>query len=75
MSRRARRDLDCLDPPLARRVAAALQVLPAGDVSPLAASPRGRYGLRVGDRRVIFSRPEPEVVVVERVAHRREAYR
>jgi hypothetical protein len=29
----------------------------------------------VGDWRVIFSRPEPEVVLVERIAHRREVYR
>jgi len=41
-----------------------------GDVKPL----KGKYRLRVGSYRVLFSR-EGSTVIVERILHRRDAYR
>lgn len=52
-----------------------MEALPAGDVIPMRGGPRRRYRLRVGDWRVIFAMPEPGAIAVERIAHRREAYR
>jgi mRNA interferase RelE/StbE len=75
----ADRAIDALDPPVRARVLAAI-----GD---LAAHPRkaanvktmrgsSRYRLRVGDWRVIYTlHDDVLVVLVVRVAHRREAYR
>ena len=77
-STRARRDLKRLDPPVQRRVVAALDRLtgeqPAGDVVRLKGSDEWR--LRVGERRVRFTRdPESAVVYVLRVLPRGRAYR
>jgi len=75
---RARRDLKRLDPPVQRRVVAALDRLtgdpPAGDVVRLAGTDEWR--LRVGDWRVRFERdPETGVIYVLRVLPRGRAYR
>lgn len=77
-SARAGRDFKRLDPPVQRRVVAALDRLtgdpPAGDVVRLANSDEWR--LRVGDWRVRFQRdPETGVVSVLRVLPRGRAYR
>jgi mRNA interferase RelE/StbE len=74
----AQRQIEALDRPIRDRIAAALARL-AGDPG---ASPNvkalhgGGYRLRVGDWRVLFAREDDALVVlVLRVAHRREAYR
>lgn len=77
-SARAARDFKRLDPPVQRRVIAALDKLtgdpPAGDVVKLASAEEWR--LRVGDWRVRFVRdPETGVVYVVRVLPRGRAYR
>ena len=76
---RAAKELSKLDPPIARRVAA--------EITDLAANPRPQgcrqltehaqlWRIRVGDYRVIYSiRETALVVLILRVAHRREAYR
>lgn len=73
---RAERDLRRLDRRVAERVRDALDrfvTTGAGDVVPLAGQP-GRYRLRVGGHRILFSRPEPNVVRVERIAPRGDVY-
>jgi mRNA-degrading endonuclease RelE of RelBE toxin-antitoxin system len=73
---RAERDLRRLDRRAAERVRAALDRFVetgAGDVVPLAGQP-GRYRPRVGGYRILFHRPEPGVVRVERVAPRGDVY-
>ena len=77
-SARAARDFKRLDPPVQRRVIAALDKLtgdpPAGDVVKLASAEEWR--LRVGDWRVRFVRDsETGVVYVVRVLPRGRAYR
>jgi mRNA interferase RelE/StbE len=76
---RARRDLKRLDPPVRRKVIAALDALvtsdpPAGDVRKLAGSDEWR--LRVGEWRVRFERdPAQHVLYILRVLPRGRAYR
>lgn len=75
-SKASRDDLRGLDPNVARRVIAAVSRYVEnghGDVKRLAGS-EGEYRLRVGDYRVRFTLP-PGGMHVERVLHRREAYR
>lgn len=75
---RAGRDLQRLDPPIRRRVLAAIQGLiadpPQGDIKRLTGSDELR--LRVGDYRVRFTRdPATRIVAVQRVLPRGRAYR
>jgi mRNA-degrading endonuclease RelE of RelBE toxin-antitoxin system len=73
----AQDDIDKLDPPIARRILAALDRYAEtghGDIVRLADSP-AEFRLRAGDWRVRFRSPEPNVVEILRVRHRREAYR
>jgi len=76
---RAAKELSKLDPPTARRVAAAITDLAANPRPPGCRQLTGHAGLwriRVGDYRVIYTiRETALVVLVLRVAHRRDAYR
>lgn len=73
----ARRDLRRLDPPIRKRVLAALEALVdheqlSGDIRKLSA---GEWRLRVGDWRVRFERDdEARAIVVLRVLPRGRAY-
>lgn len=74
----ARRDLRRLDPPVQRRVRAALDQLQddptAGDIRKLTGSDQWR--LRVGDWRIRFLRDdEHELITVIRILPRGRAYR
>jgi len=75
---RAKRDLRRLDPPVQRRVTAALDTFvvsdpPRGDVRKLGPQ---EWRLRVGDWRVRFDRDdETRVIVVLRILPRGRAYR
>jgi mRNA interferase RelE/StbE len=78
-ARAAQRDLRRLDPPINRRVLAAIEGLladpPQGDVKRLTGA-SGEYRLRVGDWRIRFTRDLSEqVIVIERVLPRGRAYR
>ena len=76
---RARRDLKRLDPPIARRILAAIEGLlddpPTGDRR----KPTGHedeWRLRVGDWRVRFTRhADKQVIIIQRVLPRGRAYR
>ena len=46
----------------------------AGDVKPLSGSVR-LYRLRVGDWRIVFSYPDGNTVVIEKIAPRGEVYK
>lgn len=73
----AARDLRKLDPPVRRRIVAAIDRLtaepPTGDIRQLAG--RAELRLRVGDWRVLFTRDATvRVVLVRRVLPRGRAY-
>ena len=75
---RARADLAALDPPVRRRVLAAMARLAEtndGDVTKLQGR-NAEWRLRVGDWRVILTFDYPNsTIIVWRVQHRRDAYR
>lgn len=78
-ARAAQRDLRRLDPPVRRRVLAAIEGLlgdpPHGDVAKLAGRD-DEWRLRVGDWRVRFTRDrDRRLLVIERVLPRGRAYR
>jgi mRNA interferase RelE/StbE len=73
----ADRDLKALTPDVRERISEAIDGLvgQSGDVRKLKGRP-AEYRLRVGDYRVLFERQtDSRVVLVHRIAHRREAYR
>lgn len=57
-----------------QRIKAALERLPEGDIKPLRGSP-GTYRLRVGGWRILFSYPEQNVVLVEKIGPRGDIYK
>ena len=63
-----------LDRSTKQRIKNAVERLPQGDVKPLSGSVR-LYRLRVGDWRIVFSYPDGNTVLVERIAPRGEAYK
>jgi len=76
---RARRDLKRLDPPIQRRILAAIEGLidaaPSGDRRKLTGD-EDEWRLRVGDWRVRFTRrADKPVIIIQRVLPRGRAYR
>ena len=63
-----------LDRPTKQRIRHAVERLPKGDVKPLSGSVR-LYRLRVGDWRIVFSYPDGNTVLIEKIAPRGEAYK
>lgn len=57
-----------------QRIKAGIEGLPDGDVKPLQGAD-GRYRLRVGDWRIIFSYPDENTIRIERIAPRGEVYK
>jgi mRNA interferase RelE/StbE len=73
----AARQLRKLDPPIARRIQGAIEMLALDPRPPSSRQLRGRpgYRVRVGDYRLIYAiRDDVLVVVLIRVGHRRDAY-
>jgi mRNA interferase RelE/StbE len=80
VTRTARHDLKRLDPPVQRKIVAALDGLesdpPTGDVRKLTNRTPPQWRLRVGDWRVLFRRDEEHrTVFVQHVLPRGRAYR
>lgn len=63
-----------MDRPTKQRIRNAVERLPKGDVKPLSGSVR-LYRLRVGDWRIVFSYPDGNIVVIEKIAPRGEVYK
>ncbi len=73
-SRASVKVINRLDRPTKQRIRNAVERLPEGDVKPLSGSVR-LYRLRVGDWRIVFSYPDVNTVLIERIAPRGEAYK
>lgn len=71
------RDIPRLDPPVRRRIKAAIESKlsdrPEDTAKPLAYTTQRLWSLRVGDWRVIFALREDEVWILK-IGHRREVY-
>ena len=63
-----------LDRPTKQRIRNAVEQLSKGDVKPLSGSVR-LYRLRVGDWRIVFSYPDGNTVLIEKIAPRGEVYK
>jgi len=78
-AREAERDIDALDPQVRQRILLAIGNLardPRSAPNVKAMKGANGYRLRVGDWRVIYTlHDDVLVVLIVRVAHRREAYR
>ena len=73
-SKRAVKAINGMDRPTKQRIKAAIEGLPEGDIKPLKGS-AGSYRLRVGDWRIIFSYPDKDIILIEKVAPRGEVYK
>ena len=63
-----------MDRPTKQRIRNAVERLPKGDVKPLSGRVR-LYRLRVGDWRIVFSYPDGNTVLIEKIAPRGEIYK
>ena len=63
-----------MDQPTKQRIKAALERLPDGDIKPYKGSP-GTYRLRVGDWRILFSYPERDTILIEKIGPRGGIYK
>ena len=63
-----------MDKPTKHRIRSAIEAIPNGDIKPLKGL-SGSYRLRVGDWRIIFSYPEKDTVLIEKIAPRGEVYK
>lgn len=82
LARAAKRDLDALDPPIARRILRFLHRRisalenPRGIGEPLKSETGGYWKYRVGDYRIITHIDDARVCVLAlKIGHRREVYR
>lgn len=66
--------INSLDRPTKQRIRKAVERLPRGNVRPLSGSVR-LYRLRVGDWRIVFSYPDGNTVLIEKIAPRGEVYK
>ena len=63
-----------LDSPTKQRIRRGISDIPLGDIKRLQGHTE-LYRLRVGDWRILFSYPDAETVLIERVSPRGEAYK
>ena len=63
-----------MDKAAKQRIKAVIEKIPAGDIKPLQGS-KGSYRLRVGDRRVLFSYPEDDIILIEKIGPRGDVYK
>lgn len=73
-SKRAVKAISNMDKRTKLRMKAAFEKLPQGDIKPLKGS-KCSYRLRVGGWRIIFSYPEENMVLIEKIEPRGDVYK
>ena len=73
-ARAAVKVINGMDRPTKQRIRASIEKLPAGDIKPYKGSP-GTYRLRVGDWRILFSYPEDDTILIEKIGPRGGVYK
>lgn len=63
-----------MDKPTKQRLKRAIEDLPKGDVKPLKGSD-SLYRLRVGSWRIVFSLPDTNTILIEKIAPRGDVYK
>ncbi len=78
LTARAKGDLDRLERTTSMRIIAGIRRLvltDVGDIKKLQGVDPPEYRLRIGDWRVRLARPDEDTICINRVQHRRDAYR
>lgn len=73
-SRTAVKVINSMDRATKQRIKAGIEKLPDGDIKPFKGSP-GTYRLRVGDWRILFSCPEHDTILIEKIGPRGGVYK
>lgn len=73
-SKAAAKTIGSLDRKTKQRIKEAIEKIPNGDVKPLQGS-SALYRLRVGNWRIVFSYPDDDVLLIERIAPRGDVYK
>ena len=73
-SKAAVKVINSMDRPTKQRIRAAIEKLPEGDIKALKGS-KGSYRLRMGDWRILFSYPEHDIILIEKIGPRGEVYK
>ncbi len=73
-SKQAVKAINAMESSEKKRIRAAIDKLPEGDVKPLQGA-KGHFRLRVGVHRIIFSYPAPGIVLVEKIGPRGDVYK
>ena len=73
-SKAAAKYINTLDRPSKQRIRTGINGIPKGDIKPLSGSDN-LYRLRIGGWRIVFSYPDSNTVLIERIAPRGEAYK
>lgn len=73
-SKSAVKYINGLDKPSKQRIKAGIEGIPKGDIRPLQGSP-GSYRLRVGYFRIIFSYPNDDTILIEKIGPRGGVYK
>ena len=70
----AAKAITAMDRNTKHRIRDAIEAIPRGDIKPLRGS-RSLYRLRVGDWRIVFSYPETDALLIEKIAPRGDVYK
>lgn len=73
-SKAAVKAINEMDRPTKQRIKTAIEKIPDGDIKPLRGA-TGSYRLRVGDRRILFSYPEHDIILIEKIGPRGDIYK
>ena len=73
-ARAAVKVINGMDKATRQRIKAAVEKIPAGDIKPLKGS-NGSYRLRVGGWRILFSYPEHDIILIEKIGPRGDVYK
>lgn len=73
-SKAAVKVINGMDRPTKQRIKTAIEKIPEGDIKPLQGS-KGSYRLRVGGWRILFSYPEHDIILIEKIGPRGEVYK
>ena len=73
-SRAAVKVINSMDKATKQRIKAGIEKIPKGDIKSLKGS-AGTYRLRVGDWRILFSYPEHDTILIEKIGPRGGVYK
>lgn len=74
LSKKAIKTLGALDNKTQERIWEAIKKVPDGDIKRLAGD-NSVYRLRVGGWRILFSYPEKDIILIEKISPRGDAYK